>query len=49
MSREPDAVFHIGNAVVRIHGKPDRAKVEDATIKYIKRVAILKKKRKEER
>lgn len=35
--------FKIGNAVVRIHGNPDRDKLKEATVAYLKKVERKKR------
>ena len=34
--------YKIGKAIVRMHGTPDRAKVEAATLKFMKQVQLHK-------
>ena len=40
--------YRIGNAIVRMHGTPDREKVEAATLKFMKQVQLRKKQQKKE-
>lgn len=42
-STAPEAEYRIGKAVVRMHGTPDREKVEAATLKFMKQVQFQKK------
>ena len=39
--------YKIGNAIVRMHGTPDRGKLEAATLKFMKQVQLQKKRRKD--
>lgn len=38
--------YRIGNAIVRVHGEPDRERLEAATEKLLKKVIQHRKKRK---
>ena len=40
--------FRIGQATVRIHGRPDEEKLRAATEKYLKKMVQAKKKEKRE-
>lgn len=40
--------YKIGRAIVRMHGTPDREKVEAATLKFMKQVQLCKKKQQKE-
>ena len=42
-SAAPAAEYRIGNAIVRMHGTPDREKVEAATLKFMKQVQLRKR------
>lgn len=41
--------FKTGNAIVRIHGNPNREKIEDATIRFLKASARKKQKNRSEK
>lgn len=40
--------YKIGKATVRMHGTPDREKLEAATLKFMRQVQIQQRKQKEE-
>ena len=40
--------YKIGKAIVRMHGTPDREKLEAATLKFMRQVQIQMRKQKEE-
>lgn len=42
-STSPAAEYRIGKAIVRMHGKPDREKVEAATLKFMRQVQLRKR------
>ena len=42
-STAPEAEYRIGNVIVRMHGTPDREKLEAATLKFMKQVQLQKK------
>ena len=43
-STEQVTEYKIGRAIVRMHGTPDREKLEAATLKFMKQVQLQKKK-----
>ncbi len=47
-STEQVTEYRIGQAIVRMHGMPDREKVEAATLKFMKQVQLCKKKQQKE-
>lgn len=44
----PEAIYKIGNATVRIHGKVDPDKLKEATVDFLKSVEKQKKDREKE-
>lgn len=42
-STAPTAEYKIGRATVRMHGTPDREKVEAATLKFMRQVQLQKR------
>ena len=42
-STEQVTEYRIGNAIVRMHGTPDREKIEAATLKFMRRVELHKR------
>jgi len=42
-STEQVTEYRIGNAIVRMHGTPDREKVEAATLKFMKQVELRRR------
>ena len=42
-STAPVVEYRIGKAIVRMHGTPDREKVEAATLKFMKQVQLRKR------
>lgn len=40
--------YKIGKATVRMHGTPDREKLEAATLKFMRQVQLRKRQQKEE-
>lgn len=40
--------YKIGKAIVRMHGTPDREKLEAATLKFMRQVQLRKRQQKEE-
>lgn len=40
--------YRVGNAIVRMHGTPDREKIEAATVRFVKKID-RKKKQKEQK
>lgn len=47
-STEQVTEYRIGNAIVRMHGTPDREKIEAATLKFMQQVEIHKRQQKKE-
>lgn len=47
-STAPAAEYRIGKAIVRMHGTPDREKLEEATLKFMRQVEMRKRQQKKE-
>jgi hypothetical protein len=47
-STEQVTEYRIGKAIVRMHGTPDREKVEAATLKFMKQVELRKRQKMKE-
>lgn len=42
---QPDAIYKIGNATVRMHGSPDLEKIKAVTTAYLKKAETMKKRK----